>query len=679
MLCCLYLHGWLVPPGLGQVSTPQDPSASNPDPILHVEELKFTLEFDAEYQRRTARTDAQFNRIRYAQDNEEYRFRESLLIDSRGHLFGENVVQYDTYVRFGLVQEHFSENDPFQERGKSPDGRLLEYDVKFQILPAGKVSASVYASRLDDRIPRPFLPSLERDRERLGGQVFFNDSTVSMTLGYDHVRDDITSGRDALIDDEKTKEDTFRYEISWTPTEHQTLQLEYVYVDREEQYSGNYDDFKATRHNISLYHNIEFGPDFAHKLDTRFRIEEESGDLARDRAEASTQLRLQHGDDVFTTYKLLYLKEKYHTLRTQTARADFSLTYQPTPDLTGTVGLYAFYQDGGHNADTTEFGGSGHLAYSRENRLGRFSANVSYLHSDTHGSDGETRGFIIDEAITIRGTQFAFLAQPFVEPLSVVVWGPNTLYYPGVDFIFVQSGDLTAIVRLPTGRILSGQSVFVSYTYRTFDNGDTRRDRVDLRLQQTLLDDLNVFYAMSYQNEDITRRRFTNYPERDIQRHRVGFDYRRPMWSFGLELEYNDDDVDPFKAMHVNGDVTFVREGGHELGGRSNLSQFWFDGLNELDNRRATMLDTGLFYRYVASDRFEASASASYRFENNSLTGETHGVDLAAALEYKIGELSVLVEAEYDMLDLPASTDNTAAVWFKVRRSFPVISRRGYR
>ena len=50
-------------------------------------------------------------------------------------------------------------------------------------------------------------------------------------------------------------------------------------------------------------------------------------------------------------------------------------------------------------------------------------------------------------------------------------------------------------------------------------------------------------------------------------------------------------------------------------------------------------------YRYVLTQMLEASASAMYRYEDDSLAGVTQGVDLTTALEWKLGYFDQLREA----------------------------------
>jgi hypothetical protein len=71
----------------------------------------------------------------------------------------------------------------------------------------------------------------------------------------------------------------------------------------------------------------------------------------------------------------------------------------------------------------------------------------------------------------------------------------------------------------------------------------------------------------------------------------------------------------------------------------------------------------------------ELNASAMYRFQHDSIFGDTNGVDLSAAVEWRIGQFSLRFEAEYDMLDLPGSLDHGVSFWLKLKREIPVIAR----
>ncbi|RIK63314.1 MAG: hypothetical protein DCC65_16120 [Planctomycetota bacterium] len=652
--------------------------------IIDIEEMTADLGFDMALQRRTVRTDRLgANRPRFSQTNKEYRFEETLGLETRGSIIDDNVLRYDAMIRGGLSQERYTETGSglFFDKSESPDGEIFEYDLRMQAFPAGKVSATGYASKLDDRVPRPFLPSMQRNREKYGAGLFYNDPKLPMRLTFDHLYDELESGGSWYLDDkEEQGEDTLAYEATWQPTDDHYLNLEYEYERRSDRYSGTLERFDTTRNYFALTDTIQFGRDKRSRLDTYFRLEEETGDIARDILDFTPQLRLQHTDALFTTYKAQYLKEKYFELDTDTYRGDWGVTHQFKDLLTSTAGLYAFNQDSNENADFTEWGGLTNFSLSKPNRLGRFSSNLSYIHSNSRADQGKENGVVLDEAVTFRDPLPSYLVQRDVNRLSIIVRDPNgvRIYREGLDYRVFRNNGYTALQRIPTGLIIDRQTVLVSYTYRVFDNFEVTRDRIDLRVQQDFDMGLTPYYAMSWQDEKIDPQEFFYYNDRNINRQRIGFTYRQPRWSAGPEYEYNDDSIDPYHAVHANGDVIVLQNEKHQLSGRAAASYFRFTGEDYeeyIEERYTTLVDLGLTHRYIFGRNLEANSSALYRFQNDSLFGETHGVDLTTSIAYRIGLFTILVEAEYDMLDLPSSTDHSMALWLKVRREIPIIGK----
>ncbi len=173
---------------------------------------------------------------------------------------------------------------------------------------------------------------------------------------------------------------------------------------------------------------------------------------------------------------------------------------------------------------------------------------------------------------------------------------------------------------------------------------------------------------------------------RDVNHHRVGLIYRQPRFSVSGEYEYNHDSVDPYQAVHLDADAVFWQSARHQLDGKLSAGRFWFEGQGPgtklwFDNwdglpaHDTTLLDLGTSYRYLIAESLEASFTGLYRYEDDSYQGITNGVDLSAALDWKIGLFSLRFEAEYDMLNITGSGDDSFSFWVKLRRDIPVIAR----
>jgi hypothetical protein len=645
---------------------------------MSLHELSLELGFEGAYDQRTVRTGTWgFPGGSTRQINKARRFEETLGLQASGNVGGEDVLQFDVGAEGGLSQEWYSELGFGPARRQHPHGDLLEYDLRMTALPRGKVSADGFAQKLDSRVPRMFLPSLDRDLERYGGDLLLNDATFPMRLSFEHLDETLTSRTGNLADDEKRGQDSFRYEGTWQASRNQSLRLEYEYVDRQEQYSGNCTQFNTRRNSLTLNHTWRFGQDDRSSWENLIRWQDETGNLGRDETELASRLRLQHTDKLATNYALQYLRDRFQSLETETRRAEAGVTYQFDPALTASWQGYGLDQRSGCSTDFCELGSLANLSYAKDNDLGRLSANLSYNRTDTQSRHGGQRGIVIAEAVTLIDPLSSFLAHTDVDIFSIVVADATRTrtYLPGRDYLPVRVGRYTALQRLPLGAIADRQTVLTSYTYDVRQDYRVSRDRVDLRVQQDLKMGLTPYYAASLQDEDITHDQFWCSRERDINRHRVGATYRRTRWSVGLEYEYNDDTIDPYQAVHGNGDVILFQSASHQLDGKATVSRFWFDGAADLSAHDTTLADLGMNYRSLLARDLEANAGATYRYEDDSLYGVTHGVDLTAAVDWRIGYFTLRFEAEYDLLHLPGSDDDSFGFWIKLKREIPVIHK----
>lgn len=648
--------------------------------FMSIDELTADLGLDIDFNRRHVRTEktSWLGPPAYRQRNESRIFQETLGLNSNGSLIDERVLKYDAMARFGLSQERYQEDTPGLGGDETnPHGQILEYDLRLQALPVGKISANAFASKLEDRLTRPFLPSMDRVRERYGGQVLYNDAKLPMSLTFEHLYDDLDGSRSFFYDDSQQRaEDSLRYEATWQATTNHSMKFNYEYMDRDEQYSGTRDHF-SNRHNyLSLLDTIQFGDQGRNRLETLARYEDEKGDWARDVSEFAPRLHLQHTDDLFTTYGVQWLKENFQDLESKTARADVGVTHTLANALTSSLNLYGLTQDVDENGDSKEWGSLTNFAFSKDNDLGRFSANLAHNHTNYSSDDGDREGIVTGESVTFTDPLPALLSHNDVLPWTVVVTDTarSRVFLFGRDYTIIPIGRTVSLQRVFTGQILNRQTVLVSYVYRVYNNFAVRRDRVDLRIQEDFKGGWTPYYAGSVQEEDVSRSSFQLYnTDRDVNRHRIGMTYKQKRWSTGVEYEYNDDNIDPYQAVHVNADAVLMEDAKQQINARGTVSQFDFDGQHDLDPRDTVLLDLGMNYRYLLGRNIEANANAAYRYEDDSLFGRTNGVDIRGNLAWRIGLFTVSLELEYETLHLPNSEDDSFGVWIRVRREIPII------
>jgi len=646
---------------------------------LRLELLELQLGFEGSYDERDVRYDRSDFTTVQRQRNRSRRFEETLGLHAAGSAFGESVLQFDVATQVGWTQERFEETRPGLEWSESPHGDLFEYDLNFTLFPRGKLSATAYAQRADSRLPRAFLPSLDRTQERIGGGVFLNDPTLPMRLTFDHTWEELSSRTFAVDDDERRGRDTLRYEATWQIDRQHALRFTYEYDERREQYSGSDARFDTTRHYFTLNHTLRFGPEGRSAWENLARFQDEAGETARDVFELSSRLRLQHTAALSTNYAAQMLRESYQEFQSDTWRGEGGVAYEFSRELLASVQLYGLRQSALRGADFTEWGSTASLNYAGQNDWGRLSSNLSYNHVAVAAGDNQRNGIVIGESVTMRDPLASYLAQTDVVSRTIVVTNGarSRTYLPGRDYLVVRLGRYTALRRVPTGQIADRETVLVSYAYEVANEYDVSRDRVDFRVQQAFTFGLTPYYALSLQDEDVGGTRFLRWRARNANRHRAGLTYRQRRWSVTGEYEFNDDAIDPYEAVNFNGDVVIWQNARHQLDGKAAAARYWFDGAEELQARSTWLCDVGATYRYLLARNTELQAAALYRYEDDSLYGITNGVDFSGAVEWRIGQFSLRFEAEYDLLELPGSRDDGFSVWLKLKRDIPLIARAG--
>ncbi|MBI5864897.1 MAG: hypothetical protein HZB38_10390 [Planctomycetes bacterium] len=645
-------------------------------PVFHFDELTLDLSFEGEVRHRVVTQDyySPFSR-RWRQTDDLKRFEETIGLRGDGSIVDDRFARYEFMVRTGLFQESHDENRPGRDLSADPKGELLEYDVHATLFPAGKLTANIFASDLDDRVPRLFLPSLERRRERYGAELLYNDRILPMKLAFESNWEELLSPDERRIDDERRGEKRLDYEATWQPSDEQQLHLRYEYDDRHEEYSGTSTQYDTVRNYLTLDHVLQIGDDKRSRLETLARFQDESGDVARDVFEIAPRLRLQHDDTLSSHVGGQYLQESYEGREMRLYRGDVGVNKSFGKNFDTGLNFYGLDQDGESAAETVQWGGVATAGYHNESDLGKFSANVTYTHSWARSERYGREGTVIGEAVTLRDPIPAYLAQTDVRRFSILVTDADgrRTFLLGRDYTVLQIGRFTLIRRVLTGRIQNGETVRVSYRYRTDEGQELGRDRVDVRVQHEFPFGLTPYYAASIQDEEIDRTRFLPYQARDVNRHRAGLTLRGKKGSINGELEYNDDSIDPYKAAHVNADALLLDKAPHSVNGRANASYLRYDGAERLDPHETFLMDLGTTYRLLLGDGVEANVTGTYRYEDDSIYGITNGVDANAAVLWHLGKFTFSLELEYDLLDQPRSSDGDVVGWIKLKREIPIV------
>lgn len=640
--------------------------------LFHLTSLQGDLQFESVFDWRRVQTRREFSFLNFDRDgqkNRQWQFEETLGLQLEGDFLYPELLRYDVQLRLGLDQIWSTEDDLFGRKRDRDTGWLAQYDIKLDILSRKPVNANFYALRRDQRINRRFLPSLEHEMQQTGLTIRWENQKLPMELTIERNRDRYIGSADSF-DDEDFDETLLRYNATWNINEYNQLQIDAQLSRLNERYSGSGFDFDTTRTVLNLDHRIQFGPEHQHVFETILEYQEDQGDLPRDHLTIVPQLTLAHSDTLSTRYRYQFSRDTFQSFELHSNRFDFGATHKLGKDLITTVDLYVGRETSDDGMSSNDYGGAIRWAYRRPNRWGVFSAALGYAYDSTVVRHDRRFGTAFDEVVFFRDPLPAYLAQSNVQVGSIIVTDLNRtrVFIVGRDYSVLATGTRTALVRVRTGRIDDRQSVLVAYRYDIAGRADYQTHQVDLRVQQDFDSGFSPYYAGSMQYQDLSISDDIIIDENDLNRHRLGLTYRKDRWSIGGELERNDDSIDPYDAVHANFDWAILNGYPNQLDLRVGGSQFWF---RRFDSRQASLIDVSLDYRRVLNARTDFNAQVTYRFEDNSIYGQTHGIDAAAGLEYRIGLLTVSCQVEYDKLTIASADDDGVSVWLRVRRDIP--------
>jgi hypothetical protein len=652
-------------------------SSDSPAGPVHLSVLEGDLQVESFFDwRRTdsPRTDYFTRFLGTRQTDREFQLRETMGLHLVGDYLFPELLTYDIGLRFGVDQLWSKERSFLSDQSDYDNGWLTEYDVNLSFLSRKPINFDIYALRQNERISRLFLPSLNHEMQRHGGTLRWENERWPMELTFER-SDDTYRGTDDFFDEEDFEETLLRYSGTLNVTPHHRLQIDSQYSDLGQQYSGSSTQFDTTRTVLNLDDRIEFGPKYQHIFETFFEYEEDQGDLPRDHLYLGPQLTLNHTDSLSTRYKYQFNREKFDVLDLRSHRFDVELTHQLGEALTTTADVFAGHESSDDGMDQNIYGGNVRSSFRKKNPLGVFSATMGYYYDQERTNYDRNFGAVRDETVFFQNPLPSYLEHQSVIDASITVTNLDRtrVFDRGRDYAVVVRGARTALVRMPTGRINDRESVLAHYRFQTAEKTTGRTHQFDARIQQDFNSGWTPYYAVNLREQDIHSQGTIFIEPNNLDRHRLGLTYTKPRWSVGGEIEVNDETIDPYDAVHLNYDRAILATYPNQLDLRAGFSRFWF---RDDENREAALFDISLDYRRPINPKADLTASAAYRYEDDTIRGTTQGIDLEAGLEYRIGQLTLNCNLEYDKLDLADARDDSVSLWLKIRREFPNLLKR---
>jgi hypothetical protein len=262
-----------------------------------------------------------------------------------------------------------------------------------------------------------------------------------------------------------------------------------------------------------------------------------------------------------------------------------------------------------------------------------------------------------------------FLSESNVQPPSVIVHDARRVrvFVRGLDYDLVPVGRRFMVTRTATGRIGDEDIVFVDYQYNVPSDSRVDSYRADLSVEHAFDFGLTPYYQFEIRRQFVDGSAVTPEFADNTERHRFGLRFERLRWSLTGEAEIFNDAIEPYDAFHLTGRGLVYRDAWNTVNAVVNASHFRFNG--PFDRRRVTWFDVDVTDSIRLGDSVTASVAAAYRWEDDSLDGETNAVDVSCGLSLVRGALGVDLTVEYDLLRIGANEERGYGVWVQVRRN----------
>ncbi|MDM8008774.1 MAG: hypothetical protein QUV05_21765 [Phycisphaerae bacterium] len=626
------------------------------------------LGMEAEYGQRRVRSSSGQGRD-YLHENRDFRLYELVGTGLAGHIYDPNLLDYRATLEFGLSQTRFTEEvDGVSREESRSDGFLHEYDVSVDILKTKPVSFSVYARRSDDRLPRRFLPSLHEIGTSAGvsSLIMAGPTTTELGLEWSDVK---RRGNRDRLDDEELEVSRFYLDHTWAISENQKLRIQYDHDREESNYQGSPYDYDTRRDEFRVTHELAFGAAGQHRLDALLRYSNEDGDLARDEVEFLPRLTLAHSDKLRTVYRYSLYRLQQDALDITQHKFDVEALYRPREDLRVTLDGFGLYEAAEDDVDTVEYGGGFDVNYVRSTSSGELTINLAsaFERTEVHGDAG--RRYVRSEGHALGGSRPVYLRERGIVPGSILAHNERrTRYYvPGIDYLAIDLGGRTRVERIPTGRIAEDEVVYFDYQYIIPAEASLNEFRNSFLIEHAFNFGLTPYYALESRCEDVNAGEATPWQRQNSHRHRLGTRFDRDRWSVGAEYELFDDSIEPYDAFHLTGRTAIIRTADHSLDLAGELSRYWFEG--GWDRRRVWWLDLDLKDHFRINQMLALKNGLGYRWEDDTVDGTTHGVDLECGVQYVRGALTIELTLEYDLLAIAENRDGGFGVYLNVRRN----------
>jgi hypothetical protein len=632
-------------------------------PIVRHEGIRGELEFVAE-----KRTDEQ-GISENKRKSETTVFEERVRLKTEGDVYHPDLLFYNAMLGFGLAQQSLHSDEESDRHAES----LNDYNVFAQLLREKSYPTTFYASKSEELIPRQFLGSLRAERINRGASLSLRSRDWPMTFQY--TASEISQdGLSSLERDFFERDDErLRYSVNHNFGELSHLSIDLDRTSVSQRSIGALIETDTDRY--SILHDLIFGGDEQHRLDSFFNYVDQSGSFDFENIQLDERLRLQHFEDFLTNYELRLSDSKRDSDRNKEVRGQAGFEHRLYESLVTTANVFASTTDfESKNGIETEGeleqqGGNLSFNYRKNNPWGTLLSTYTASLTEQSGSIG---GIVTDEPHTVNDPLPVTLNRTNIDTSSIVVTdGTGSYTYTrGDDYTIEEiNGQVQLEIIIPgttPPNISDGQDILVDY--KVLIEPDRREDtlRQNFTIRERFKNGMSLYYAHRRQDEDVSSKVMKLIADEYII-NTIGADYTNK--GLFLQAEYSEEDSTqvPSTSKKLQGRYSWPINSNTSV--NMSVMNHWLN-FSEPDERDVVLFKTGAEIFSRLTDEYSISARADYRDEDDTRFGITRGFQINSELRYNFRQLSILAGIEFNMLDRRSDQIDGSLLYFQLKRFF---------
>jgi len=630
---------------------------------VEIERFRAFLDFYSRYQKDRLTANGQPTRT-----DIEWLFRESLGISTRAFIGHRNLIDLTADASLGW-EDTIIDSDTLGVSEGHESAIVDGFNFNALVLGESQAPVTIHGFRDQSLLNREFYTTIDVLNTEIGASVRTLLETAPTTISYVH-REREQSDRIGQVDT-SSKQDVFSLLSQWSPSENQRLRLDYSlsFIQEKPAPGAN---LSYTRHDATITHELDFGPEERYSLRSTGRVYDQQGDYPNRILRLHEQLIAEHTDNLESRTDLTVEEQTVNAREQRVVRGSIVLTHELYDSLVTSVrggGSHLDAPDDDFTSD--EYFCTLVLDYTKEVPFGRFSASVSGTFDHLDDSERGQTLTILDSPQTFNDPLPVVLLRRNIVPASILVTDASgfTTYVDGSDYTLLPLPNRIELERVLGGGIADGQSVLVDYDIGPEPAILTTTGVFASNLRYTIEEGTLQGLSLYGEWRDVVQSIRTTDPDalpNELQNLRTGIDYRRKPFSFEAEYERNASTISPFEANRFRAGFN------QPLGPRSYVNiygsyetfDFWDDGQLLKLGRVTAELAHELSYEWRVRGRLV------YRDEQDNLGSDVIGLEEAIEINWHKRQTTMFIsfrnsDAESDIADTVSQT-----VSFGLRRAF---------